>query len=68
MADKVSLDDAFASFDETDEFFLVLSGRLHLALPDATVTLGPGEVLTVPRGVSHRPRADPGTRTMSAST
>jgi mannose-6-phosphate isomerase-like protein (cupin superfamily) len=47
---------------ETDEFFLVLGGRLHLALPDRTVTLGPGEVFTVPRGVRHRPRAVEGTR------
>ncbi|HEY7483341.1 MAG TPA: cupin domain-containing protein [Streptosporangiaceae bacterium] len=48
--------------DETDEFFLVLSGRLHLDLPDRVVTLDPGELFTVPRGVSHRPRAEPGTR------
>ena len=48
--------------DDTDEFFLVLEGRLHLDLPDGTVTLGPREVYTVPRGVQHRPRADEGTR------
>lgn len=48
--------------DHTDEVFLVLSGRLHLDLPDGTVTLGPMDVYTVPRGVTHRPRADDGTR------
>ena len=48
--------------DDTDEFFLVLSGRLQLDLPDRTVSLDPMDVFTVPRGVRHRPRAEPGTR------
>ena len=48
--------------DDTDEFFLVLAGTLHLDLPDRTVTLHPGGTFTVPRGVRHRPRAEPGTR------
>jgi mannose-6-phosphate isomerase-like protein (cupin superfamily) len=48
--------------EDTDEFFLVLSGRLHLDLGDRTVTLGPHDVFTVPRGARHRPRAEPGTR------
>jgi len=47
---------------ETDEFFLVLAGTLHLDLPDRTVTLRAGELFTVPRGMAHRPRADDGTR------
>jgi mannose-6-phosphate isomerase-like protein (cupin superfamily) len=47
---------------DTDEIFLVLAGRLHLDLPAGTVTLDPFDVYTVPRGVAHRPRADPGTR------
>lgn len=48
--------------DDTDEFFLVLSGALHLDLPDRTVTLREGGTFTVPRGVRHRPRAEEGTR------
>lgn len=48
--------------DDTDEFFLVLAGVLHLDLPDRTVTLRPGGTFTVPRGVRHRPRAEEGTR------
>jgi len=48
--------------DDTDEVFLVLVGRLHLDLPDVTVTLDPMDLYTVPRGVRHRPRADAGTR------
>jgi mannose-6-phosphate isomerase-like protein (cupin superfamily) len=43
---------------ESDDFFLVLSGRLLIDLPDETVTLDPGELFVVPRGVEHRPRAD----------
>jgi mannose-6-phosphate isomerase-like protein (cupin superfamily) len=42
----------------SDDFFLVLQGRLEIDLEDgATVTLGPGQLYVVPRGVRHRPRA-----------
>ncbi|WP_193610379.1 cupin domain-containing protein [Nocardioides lijunqiniae] len=50
---------------DTDELFIVLSGRLYLDLPDRTVTLDPMDVFTVPRGVRHRPRAEPGTRILN---
>ncbi|SDB06383.1 cupin domain-containing protein [Bauldia litoralis] len=43
--------------DETDDFFLVLKGILDIEMRDRTVTLGPGEVFVVPRGVEHRPVA-----------
>jgi mannose-6-phosphate isomerase-like protein (cupin superfamily) len=43
--------------DETDDFFLVLKGRLDIELRDRTVTLGPGELFVVPKGVEHRPVA-----------
>ena len=43
--------------DETDDFFLVLKGRLDIELRDRTVTLQPGELFVVPRGVEHRPVA-----------
>ena len=45
------------SHDDTDDFFLVLSGRLDIELRDRTVTLGPGELFVVPQGVEHRPVA-----------
>lgn len=51
--------------DDTDELFIVLTGRLHLDLPDSTVTLEPMDIFTVPRGVRHRPRAEPGTRILN---
>ena len=43
--------------DETDDFFLVLTGELDIEMRDRTVTLGPGGVFVVPRGVEHRPVA-----------
>jgi mannose-6-phosphate isomerase-like protein (cupin superfamily) len=44
--------------DDTDEFFLVLSGRLLIDLDEeTTVTLDPQQAFTVPRGVVHRTRA-----------
>ena len=44
--------------DETDDFFLVLKGRLRIELRDGVVELGPGELYVVPKGVEHRPVAD----------
>lgn len=43
--------------DAEDEFFFVLEGRLDMELPDRTVTLDPGQGLTVPKGVMHFPHA-----------
>jgi mannose-6-phosphate isomerase-like protein (cupin superfamily) len=43
--------------DDTDDFFLVLSGRLTIQLRDRDVELGPGELFVVPRGVEHCPKA-----------
>jgi mannose-6-phosphate isomerase-like protein (cupin superfamily) len=46
---------------ETDEFFLVLSGRLTIVLDDGEVTLEKGDTYVVARGVRHQPRAASGT-------
>jgi mannose-6-phosphate isomerase-like protein (cupin superfamily) len=43
--------------DDTDDFFLVLHGTLIIELRDRSVTLRPGELFIVPRGVEHRPVA-----------
>ena len=43
---------------DTDDFFLVLSGRLVIELRDGEVELEAGELFVVPRGVEHRPRAN----------
>lgn len=44
--------------DDTDDFFLVLSGRLTIQLRDGDVELNEGEMFVVPRGVEHCPKAD----------
>lgn len=46
------------SHKDTDELFLVLAGELTIQLRDGDVTLGPGQLYVVPRGVEHCPRAD----------
>jgi mannose-6-phosphate isomerase-like protein (cupin superfamily) len=55
----VKVDGAFVwhSHPETDDFFLVLEGVLDIELRDRIVTLNPGEIFVVPRGVEHRPVA-----------
>ena len=47
-----------------DELFLVTKGRLTMQLRDGDVDLGPGELIVVPRGVEHCPRADEGTEVL----
>ena len=44
--------------DDTDDFFLVLKGRLTIQMRDGDVVLGPGELFVVPRGVEHCPVAE----------
>ena len=41
-----------------DELFYVVRGQLRIDFRDGPVTLGPGEMLVVPRGVEHRPVAE----------
>ena len=43
--------------EDTDEVFVVLDGQLTIDLPDTTIELGPRDMVTIPRGVRHRPRA-----------
>ena len=46
------------SHPETDEFFLVLSGRLTIRMDEGDVVLGEGNTYVVPRGRFHQPYAD----------
>jgi mannose-6-phosphate isomerase-like protein (cupin superfamily) len=57
MVVKVNGEFVWHKHDETDDFFLVLKGKLDIELRDRTVTLGPGELFIVPKGVEHRPVA-----------
>ena len=42
---------------DEDELFLVLQGELTIELRDGQVTLGPGELVVIPKGIEHRPVA-----------
>jgi mannose-6-phosphate isomerase-like protein (cupin superfamily) len=57
MVVKVKDEFVWHKHDETDDFFLVIRGTLDIQLRDRTVTLGPGEMYIVPKGVEHRPVA-----------
>lgn len=46
------------SHADTDELFLVISGTLRIEFRDGARSLGPGEIIVVPRGTEHRPVAD----------
>ena len=57
MVVKVKGEFVWHSHPETDDFFLVLKGRLVIQLRDGEVCLGPGDLHVVPKGVEHRPVA-----------
>lgn len=43
--------------DNEDEFFFVLEGRLDIELEDRTISLAPGQAVTIPAGLMHFPHA-----------
>ena len=45
--------------EHEDEVFLCLRGRIVLEMRDREVALEPGQLFIMPRGVEHRPRAEP---------
>jgi mannose-6-phosphate isomerase-like protein (cupin superfamily) len=55
---KVDGEFVWHKHDDTDDFFLVLEGRLTIQLRDRDVVLEPGELFVVPRGVEHCPKAE----------
>jgi mannose-6-phosphate isomerase-like protein (cupin superfamily) len=57
MVVKVKGEFVWHKHDDTDDFFLVLKGVLDIHLRDRIVTLGPGQMYVVPKGVEHRPVA-----------
>jgi mannose-6-phosphate isomerase-like protein (cupin superfamily) len=57
---KVAGEHVWHTHDNTDEFFLVLSGTLTIHLRDRAVTLAKGSVFVVPRGVEHKPSSADG--------
>ena len=58
MVVKVLGDFNWHKHDDTDDFFLVLSGELTVHFRDGDITLGPGEMYVIPKGIEHRTSAN----------
>ena len=54
---KLEGDFVWHDHPETDETFLVINGELRIDFRDGSVTVGPGELYIVPKGVEHKPYA-----------
>ena len=57
MVVKVKGEFVWHHHDDTDDFFLVLRGRITIRMGDGDVELGPGEMFVVPVGLEHQPVA-----------
>ncbi|WAC90193.1 cupin domain-containing protein [Mycobacterium sp. Aquia_213] len=57
---KIQGEFVWHSHQDTDELFLVLSGRLTIQLRDRNIVLEPGQLFVVPRRVEHCPIAHEG--------
>jgi len=48
----------FHLHEDTDDFFLVLSGEMTMDMENQSHVVKQGELFIVPKGVTHRPRAE----------
>jgi mannose-6-phosphate isomerase-like protein (cupin superfamily) len=55
---KLQGDFVWHSHPDTDEAFIVLKGNLVIDFREGPVGVGEGEMLIVPKGVEHKPRAE----------
>jgi mannose-6-phosphate isomerase-like protein (cupin superfamily) len=55
---KIKGEFVWHSHPDTDDFFLVLKGKLTIKMRDGDVVLGPGDLYVVPKGVEHCPVAE----------
>lgn len=55
---KIEGDFIWHDHPDTDEAFIVISGELRIDFRDGSVTLNPGEMYVVPKGVEHKPYAE----------
>ena len=58
MLAKVKGEFVWHRHEETDDFFMVIKGQLTIQMREGNVTLGPGEVYVVPKGIDHCPLAE----------
>jgi mannose-6-phosphate isomerase-like protein (cupin superfamily) len=54
---RIEGDFVWHNHSDTDETFIVLAGRLRIDFRDGAVSIGPGEMFVVPKGVKHKPFA-----------
>ena len=45
------------SHETEDELFYIFEGEMLMKLRDRDITVGPGELIVIPRGVEHKPVA-----------
>ena len=57
---KLEGDFHWHSHEDTDELFLVIEGEFDIEFRGSTQTLKAGEMIVVPRGTEHCPRAKKG--------
>lgn len=55
---KIKGDFIWHSHKKEDELFYVIKGELIMEFRDKTLVLQPGEMIIVPKGVEHRPKAN----------
>lgn len=55
---KVQGEFVWHAHPETDEVFLVVTGKLDIHFRDGKVSLNEGELYVVPKGVDHKPVAE----------
>ncbi|MDP6339587.1 MAG: cupin domain-containing protein [Candidatus Marinimicrobia bacterium] len=55
---KVQGEFVWHSHDDTDETFIVIDGELTIEFRDKTIHLKKGEMVVVPKGVEHKPKAE----------
>jgi len=58
MVVKVKGEFNWHSHPDTDDFFLVVKGRIIIKMRDGDVHLNQGEMYVVPKGVEHCPVAE----------
>lgn len=58
MVVKVKGEFLWHKHDDTDDFFLVLQGRITIRMREGDVTLSASEVFIVPKGAEHCPFAE----------
>ena len=61
---KLEGDFIWHQHENQDEMFLVIEGTLNIEFRDSEVTLNPGEMIVVPKGVEHRPHSSEGCSVM----